>query len=660
MLNRILGKDIAFYVRKQQLLIAFSIILTVIATVFAVIPVALIEPFVDNSMLISGLGISNEDENKEKALETLLADKTTVAKVLEGPDTVEPTKKALETLLEKKTAEPAPKTTEFKIPWIKFKSGSIVPIERTELILLENLSFKWFLVILCIVAFVAMLCKSITSYLSHLAATAFSQRAIRSMRIDLFNKFISLNQGFYDKNKSGVLISRSTADLSVMQHRISTIIVGLVQHPLTAFVFLIYLLYKNYQLTLIVFIAVPLIAGSIRLFGRKAKKHSIRVQDAVAEVTSAYQEILLCLKVIQGFCIGQSQSEKFRGLADKLYKKTMHWSRWNLGLGPMMDTTVFLILPAILLMGMLVFHHTLGQLAGMFFAFSRIYAPVRNLAQISNELHTLQGATERVFRILNTDSDIKEKPGAVVLPKHRDSVEFRRVNFSYDPSTPILKNISFMANAGEIVAFVGSTGAGKSTLLDLIPRFYDITEGSILIDGTDIRDVTLDSLRRQIGIVSQEVLLFHDTIASNISFNLPDIPMESIIEAAKKAYAHDFIMAQPDQYNTVVGDRGTLLSGGQKQRIAIARAILADSSILLLDEIASALDAQSERFIQEAIDNLRGERTIFVVAHRLSTIRTADRIFVLEDGRIVESGGYSELIELNGRFRQLHDMQFQV
>src|SRR4030042_4178556 len=193
MLNRILGKDIAFYVRKQQLLIAFSIILTVIATVFSVIPVALIEPFVDNSMLISGLVLSNEDENKEKALETLLADKTTVARVLEGPDTVEPTKKALETLLEEKTAEPAPKTTEFKIPWITFRSGSIVPIERTELILLGNLSFKWFLVILCIVAFVAMLCKSITSYLSHLAATAFSQRAIRSMRIDLFNKFISLN-----------------------------------------------------------------------------------------------------------------------------------------------------------------------------------------------------------------------------------------------------------------------------------------------------------------------------------------------------------------------------------------------------------------------------------------------------------------------------------
>lgn len=659
MLDQILGKDIARYVRKQKLLIACSIILTVISTFFAAIPVALIKPFINNSVLISGLGITNEESGSDKALGTLLEDKTAVTNILENPDTIEPTKEALKTLIEENSLKDSPKTTEITIPWIKYKPGKKIPFEQTNRVLVKNISFKAFLIILCIVAFVAMLCRSITAYISHLAATAFSQRAIRAMRIDLFNKFISLNQGFYDKNKAGVLISRSTADLSVMQSRISTIIVGLVQHPLNAITFLIILLYLNYKLTLIVLIAGPLIVGCIRLFGRKAKKHSVRVQDAIAEVTSTYQEILLCLKIIQGFCIGRSQSEKFRVLVDQLYKKTMHWSRWNLGLGPMMDTTVFLVLPAILLLGMLVYKLTLGDLGAMFFAFSRVYAPVRNLAQINNELRTLQGATKRVFGILKTDSDIKERTDAVVLPKHRESVEFRGVNFSYDPSMPILKDISFKVNAGEIVAFVGSTGAGKSTLLDLIPRFYDVTGGSILIDGTDIRDATLDSLRRQIGIVSQEVLLFHDTIANNISFNA-EIPMESIIEASKKAYAHDFIMAQPEQYDTIVGDRGTLLSGGQKQRIAIARAILADSSILLLDEIASALDAQSERFIQDAVDGLRRNHTIFIVAHRLSTVRTADRIFVLEEGRIVETGSFDSLLEQNGRFRELYDMQFQV
>jgi ATP-binding cassette, subfamily B, bacterial MsbA len=660
MLDQILGKDIASYIKKQRLLIVSSIMLTMLSTIFAVIPVTLIEPFIDKSALISGLGTSDSDKPANQALETLREDKSALIGALEKSNVSETTTKAVKTLLVDKTVKTDLKTTDFKIPWLKFESDSIFSIRTTQRVLMKNISFKFYLIILCIIAFVSTFCKSITLYLSNLSAAAFSQRAIKSMRIDLFNKFVSLHQGFFDKHKAGVLISRSTADLAVMQQRIATITIGLVQHPLTAVVFLIYLFYKNPVLTLMVFIAGPLIYGCIRLFGRKAKKHSIRVQDAIAEITSTYQEVLLCLRVIQGFCIGQSQSEKFRGLADQLYKKTMHWSRWNLGLGPMMDTTVILILPGILLLGMLYFHHSLGQLMTMFYAFSRVYAPVRNLAQINNEVRTLQGATSRVFGILKTEPGIKEKPGAISLPRHCESMEFRSVSFAYEPGTPILKDISFKVKAGEIVAFVGSTGAGKSTLIDLIPRFYDVTNGSILIDGTDIRDVTLDSLRRQIGIVSQEVLLFHDTIANNISFNLPDVNMDSIIKAAKAAHAHDFIMAQPDKYDTLVGDRGTLLSGGQKQRIAIARAILADSSILLLDEIASALDAQSERIIQDAIEGLRGGHTIFVVAHRLSTVRTADRIFVLEQGRILESGSYSELMEANGRFRQLHNMQFQV
>ncbi|MBN1626853.1 MAG: ABC transporter ATP-binding protein [Deltaproteobacteria bacterium] len=607
---------------------------------------------------MSGIVESAEDKASKKALKTLVNEKESLTDALQSSDVDETTKKALGTFLESKSTKDTD-TNSIKIPWLEFRPNKIFP-HKTKRVVMDNLSTSSFLIILGIVAFVSMLFKSMSSYIGNLAAAAFSQRAIRSLRIDLFNKFLSLHQGFYDKHKAGALISRSTADLAVMQTRIATITTGLIQHPLTAFVFLVYLMIFNYKLTLFVFISVPLIIGCIRLFGRKAKKHSIRVQDAIAELTSNYQEVLLCLKVVQGFCIGKSQSEKFQTLADKLYKKSMHWSRWNLGLGPMMDATVFLVLPAILLLGMGYFRHTLGELITMFYAFSRVYAPVRNLAHINNDLRTLQGATQRVFDILKTEPDIREKPNAIVLPKHRESVEFREVNFSYNPATPILRDVSFRINAGEIVAFVGSTGAGKSTMLDLIPRFYDVTGGSILIDGTDIRDVTLDSLRSQISIVSQEVLLFHDTIANNISFNSPAISMESIESAAKKAYAHDFIMAQPEKYNTIVGDRGTLLSGGQKQRIAIARAILADSSILLLDEVASALDAQSERVIQDAIDGLRGKHTIFVVAHRLSTVRTADRIFVLEDGRIVESGTFSALMEMNGRFRQLYSMQFQV
>ena len=606
MIDRILGKDIAFYVRRHRGLVACAIVLTAVSSLFAVVPAYLLQPFVDEGMR-------------------------------GGTDPVT-----------------------WKIPWIAFKSGSLFSWYRTEYTLVKDISPNLLLLLLTFVAFLSVLFKSITIYLSQLSAAAFSNRAIKSLRTDLFDKFVSLHLGFYHKHKAGTLISRATADLTVMQERVANITIGLIQHPLTALVFLIFLILMNYRLTLLVFLAMPVIVGLIRLFGRKVKKHSTRVQDTTAQVTSVYQETLLCLKVVQGLCINGDQSKKFKDLAEQLYKKVMRWNRWQLGLGPLMDSTVFIILPVVLMVGKIYFHHTLGELIAMFYAFSRVYSPVKNLARINNELRTLQGATERVFEIMKTVPGIKEKASARVLPRHKESIEFKNVNFSYENGVPILEDISFKVKAGELVAFVGSTGAGKSTLLDLVPRFYDVTDGKIMIDGIDIRDVTIESLRSQIGIVSQEVLLFHDTITNNISCGSQTIETKKLFEVAKAAHAHDFIMAQPKNYDTVVGDRGTLLSGGQKQRIAIARAILSNPSILLFDEVASALDAESERLIQATIEDLRGERTIFIVAHRLSSVRTADRIFVLEGGRIVESGSHKDLMGLKGRFRELYDMQFQA
>ncbi len=605
MLERILGKDIASYVKDHRGFLVCAIILTAISSLFVVVPAYLLQPFIDEGM------------------------KT-------GSDPVS-----------------------WKIPWLDFGTGSIFTWHRTDLVVVKEIAPNLLLLLLTAIAFVSVIFKSLTNYLGQLAAAAFSNRAVKSLRIDFLNKLISLDQGFYNKHKAGGLISRSTADLSVMQSNIANIIIGLVQHPLTAIVFLAFLMLMNYKLSLIIFVAAPLIVGLIRVFGRKVKKHSTRIMDATSEVTFIYYETLLCLRVIQGFCMERIQSKKFQELADQLYKKVMRWSRWSLGLGPMMDISVFLILPVVFITGKIYFHHTLGELISMFYAFSRFYAPVKSIGNINNDLRSLQGSTERVFGIIKTVPDIREKPGAENLPRHTESVEFRNVTLYYQSGIPILKNISFRINRGEIAAFVGSTGAGKSSLLDLIPRFYDVTDGAILIDGVDIRDVTLESLRRQIGIVSQEVLLFHDTIANNISLGSSAFNMDSIHKAAKTAYAHGFITKQPKGYETMVGDRGTLLSGGQKQRIAIARAILSHPSILLLDEVASALDAESERYIQDAIEALRKEITIFVVAHRLSTIRNADRIFVLEEGRIVESGSHKDLMELNGRFRQLYNMQFQ-
>ncbi|MFZ7111732.1 MAG: ABC transporter ATP-binding protein, partial [Desulfatiglandales bacterium] len=599
-------KDIAHYVRAHRALVILALVLTAVSSIFVVVPAYLLQPFVDEGM--------------------------------------------------KRGSDPAT----WKIPWVAIDWGAGFSWHRTELILVENISPNALLALLTLVAFSSVLLKSITVYFSRLAAAAFSNRAVRSMRIDLFDKFMALSLGFYDKQKSGELVSRSTADLTVMQERISNILIGLVQHPLTAMVFLIYLVVMNYQLTLFILVVTPAVVGLIRLFGRKVKKHAARVQDATSHVTSAYQENLLCLKVVQGFGMGQRESRKFAVLSDKLYKKVMHWNRWSLGLGPMLDATVFLVIPAVLITGKVYFNHTLGELMSMIYAFSRVYSPVKNLAKVNNDLRTLQGATERVFGIMRTVPDIQERPKAKTLPRHRESVRFDRVSFAYEPGTPVLRDISFDIEAGQMVAFVGSTGAGKSTLVDLLPRFYDVTEGSITIDGTDIRDVTLDSLRRQIGYVSQEVLLFHDTIADNIRYGHPEKDMEEVIAAARAAYAHDFIQAQRAGYESVVGDRGTLLSGGQRQRIAIARAILADPSILILDEAASALDAESEQFVQEAIESLCETRTILVVAHRLSTVRKADRVYVLEGGRIVESGSHEELLAREGRFRKLHDLQFRA
>lgn len=606
MLDRILGKDIAHYVRAHHGLVILALLLTAISVIFVVVPAYLLQPFVDEGM--------------------------------------------------KTGSEPA----NWKIPWVIFTWSPKFSWHITQYVLVENVSPNRLLVVLAFIAFFSVLFKSITIYFSELAAAAFSNRAIRSVRIDLYNKFLSLPLGFYHKTKAGELISRSTADLTVMQDRIANILIGLVQHPLTAFIFLIYLLIMNYRLTLFVFIAVPAIVGLIRLFGRKVKKHSIRVQDAISNVTSVYQESLLCLKVIQGFCMDRHESKKFLLLVDLLYKKVMHWNRWFLGLGPMMDSTVFLILPGVLILGKIYFHHTLGELLSMVYAFSKVYSPVKNLAKVNNELRTLQGATERVFSIMRTLPDIHNKPDAKPLPRHQKSIRFDHVSFSYEPAAPVLKGISFTIRAGQMVAFVGSTGAGKSTLLDLVPRFYDVTEGSITIDGVDIRDVTLESLRKQIGIVSQDVLLFHDTIGNNIRYSHPEMDMEEVIAAAKAAHAHGFIMAQKAGYESVVGDRGTLLSGGQRQRIAIARAILADPSILMLDEAASALDAESEKVIEAAIERLRKDRTILVVAHRLSTIRKADMIYVLEGGEILESGTHEDLMSKGGRFKQLHDLQFRA
>jgi subfamily B ATP-binding cassette protein MsbA len=605
MFKSLLGEEIARYARLHRRLIAWSLLLSLFSSLFVVIPAYLLQPFVDKGM---GMGT--------------------------GPVT-------------------------WKVPWLRIGQEGLFSWHRTDLVLLENVSSNHLLVVLTMVAFAAVFLNSVTGYLSKLAAVAFSNRVIRSLRVDLFRKFVSLPLSFYHKRKSGELVARATADLGVMQGQISNVIIGLIEHPLTALVFLAFLFIKNYKLTLLLFIIGPLIMGLFRLFGRKVKKHAGRVQEANAAVASTYQETILCLKVVQGFFQGDFEAKKFKALADHLYRRVMRWRVWHLGLSPMMDVAVFLVLPGVLIAGKVFFQHSLGEMVSMLYALSKVYQPAKHLAKVNNDLKTLQGATRKVFDILRTPLQIQDRPGAETLPRHKEWIEFRDVHFGYEGDGMVLKGLSFRVKSGEMVAFVGSTGAGKSSLLSLIPRFYDVTKGGVTVDGRDVRGVTLQSLRRQIGMVHQEVILFHDTIANNIRYGDPARGLEEVVSAAKAAHAHEFILAQPKGYETVIGDQGALLSGGQRQRIAIARAILVNPSMLLLDEAASALDAESERLINEAINGLRKNKTILVVAHRLSTILNADRIFVLEEGRIVETGSLEILLGQNGRFRQLYDIQFR-
>jgi len=602
MLNFILGKSIAQYVKRHYKLLVIALLLTALSSIFVVVPAYILQPFVDEGM--------------------------------------------------KSAAEPA----SWKLPWFVYENGEWV---RSDRIIIENVSSNKLLVMLAFVGLISVIIRSISIYLSGLAGAVLANRVVFSLRVDLYRKFLSLPLGYYHKIKIGEVLARATADIAVMQGLISQILIGFVQYPLTIIVFMAYLLFVNWRLTLIVFLIAPVLVGIVKFFGKKVEKRSEVVQDANSKLTSWYQESLLCLRIVYGFAMERREGERFRDMAKDLYNRSISFYRWQLGLGPTMDIAVFMVMPAVLILGKVYFQHTLGEMLSMMYSFYQVYRPAKTLASTHNQLRTMHGATSRVFEIMNTDPSIKDKPAAFELKSCAAAIKFNDVSFSYDGISPVLDHINLTINPGELIAFVGRTGSGKSTLLDLIPRFYDVTEGNITIGEIDVRDASLRSLREKIGIVNQEVLLFNDTIKNNISYGVEYASDAKIIEASKAAYAHDFILALPDGYDTLAGDRGSRLSGGQRQRISIARALMKAPEILILDEAASALDAESEEYIKDTIDKLKGSRTILVVAHRLSTVRKADCIYVIEDGKIVESGNQQELISLGGRFSGFYSLQFR-
>jgi subfamily B ATP-binding cassette protein MsbA len=390
-----------------------------------------------------------------------------------------------------------------------------------------------------------------------------------------------------------------------------------------------------------------------------------RGQDKLADIQNILHESITGNRIVKAFGMEKWESSKFLAAARRLFRANLKSVAAQAVSSPLMDFIGALAVALLLWVGRTQVRGgamTAGVFLAFIFAVFRLYDPVRKMAFFNNSFQQALGASQEIFRLMDETEEIQDRPGAIALPAFRDRVRFDNVSFSYTGAggcePEILRNIDLETRAGEILAIVGSSGAGKSTLVHLIPRFFDVTSGAITIDGHDIRDVKLASLRAQIGIVTQETILFNDTVRNNIAYGQPDVPIDAVEEAAKAALAHDFIMRLPEGYDTIIGERGLRLSGGERQRIAIARALLKNAPILILDEATSALDTESESLVQAALQNLMSGRTVFVIAHRLTTVRHADRIVVIENGRISDSGTHEDLLSRLGTYRKLYELQF--
>lgn len=487
------------------------------------------------------------------------------------------------------------------------------------------------------------------------------QRVVVDIRTALYKHLQRLSMSFYDNRQTGTIMSYVTNDVGALQTALVDNMINFITESVILIGSLFSMFYIHWQLTLLTLVTLPLVAQAIKIFGRKLRNSSRVVQERVSDLTSVLQETVSAVRVIKSFAREDYETNRFSRENEFNFAAQMKNSRLSALLTPVVELLATIGVTAIIWYGgheVIKGHLTSGFLIAFLIYAINISNPIRRLSSLYANIQRALAAAQRVFDILDIRPDIEELPDAQELPSINGYVEFRDVVFHYKEDKPALDGISLEAMPGQMVAIVGPSGAGKTTIANLIPRFYDITSGAILIDGFDIRTVTLKSLREQIGIVPQETVLFNGTIYDNILYGRLDASEEDVIAAAKAANAHNFIMQMPDGYKTHVGERGAKLSGGQRQRIAIARAILKNPRILILDEATSALDTESEKLVQEAIDELMVGRTSFVIAHRLSTIRRADIILVLEKGKIVERGNHDELIALGGVYSKLYQVQF--
>ena len=517
----------------------------------------------------------------------------------------------------------------------------------------------------CVALIVVFSAKNISLYIKNVTLSIVQYRLIRDLRNKLYSHFHYLSLSYFNKNKSGELTAVLVNDIDNMRNSLSIMFQKLFVEPINIIILMSLLFIVSTKLALIALLIIPV--SGIIIFGisHSIRRRSARSQAQLAGMTSMIAETIGSMRIVKAFATKGFEINRFAKETQKYYKLMLRRDRLRFVSSPVSETFGATIAALLLWVGardVLVIESISSEdfLRFILLLFS-LFQPLKNLTNVVNELQNGLASADRVFTIMDIKSDIQDVDNAAEVNDLKNSLSFDNVSFSYgDEKDKVLSNINFQINKGEILALVGPSGAGKSTLVDLIPRFYDTLGGSIKIDGKDIKELKINSLRSLMGIVTQETFLFDDSVRANIAYGLENISDDKIKDAAIAANAHEFIKELPDGYNTIIGERGVSLSGGQKQRIAIARAIVKNPPILILDEATSSLDSESEKHVQSAIENLMSERTVFVIAHRLSTVHNANKILVLENGKIVQEGKHDELVNIDGLYKQLHKMQFRT
>ncbi|HOI30593.1 MAG TPA: ABC transporter transmembrane domain-containing protein [Melioribacteraceae bacterium] len=518
---------------------------------------------------------------------------------------------------------------------------------------------------ICILIVIAFLGKNLFGYLQSYYLAFVEQGMIRDLRNESYRHLHKLPMSYFKNEKTGNLISRITNDVNMVNTSVSAVFLNMIREPLTIIVFIAIAVSISWQLTLFSFIVLPFSLIIISYIGLILRKQSGLLQQKMADITTNLHETITGVKIVKAFGMEDYENKKFFGETNKFFRLVLKITRIRNISSPVTEFLSVIVGVVIIYFGaqLVLVDKTIkpSEFITFLFAIFQLMPPVKELSSVNNRIQESSAAADRIFEILDTEPGIKNAEKPVKISSFKDRIVFENVSFLYEDSgEAVLDRISLEVKRGSVLAIVGSSGAGKTTMVDLLPRFYDPTSGRILLDDIDIKQIRLEDLRRLMGIVTQETVLFNESVRSNIAYGLDDYPEEKLIEAAKAANAHNFIMELPKGYDTVIGEKGTKLSGGQRQRISIARALLKNPPIMILDEATSSLDNESEVLVQEAIERLMFDRTTFVIAHRLSTIRNSDRIIVLDRGRIVQDGKHEALLaDEKGIYRKLYELQFR-